>query len=85
MRIHGKLLRIFKENENLAHFLNSKAQDFYTREPRDLAYFSLLFFVFLLAKKVSSEDQDTFADWRPCVNKKKDSLAKKRSCKENTP
>ena len=44
------------------------------REPRYLAYFSLLIFVFLLAKKVSSEDQDTFADWRPCVNKKKDSL-----------
>ncbi len=56
MRIHGKLLRIFKENENLAHFLNSKAQDFYTREPRDLAYFSLLFFVFLLAKKVSRKE-----------------------------
>ena len=49
MRIHGKLLRIFKENENLAHFLNSKAQDFYTREPRDLAYF--LTFLFFRAKK----------------------------------
>uniref|UniRef100_UPI00404865EE hypothetical protein n=1 Tax=Algoriphagus sp. TaxID=1872435 RepID=UPI00404865EE len=67
MRIHGKLLRIFKENENLAHFLNSKPQDFYTREPRDLAYFSLLFFVFLLAKKVSSEDQDTFAALLHCA------------------
>ena len=51
MRIQGKLLRIFEENENLVHFLKSKAQDFYTQEPRVLAYFSLLIFVFLLAKK----------------------------------
>jgi hypothetical protein len=31
MRIQRKLQRIFEQNENLAHFLNYKAQAFYTQ------------------------------------------------------
>jgi hypothetical protein len=46
MRIQRKLQRIFEQNEDLAHFLNYKAQAFYTQEPRDLAYFSLFIFAF---------------------------------------
>ena len=48
MRIQCKLQRIFEQNEDLAHFLNYKAQAFLTREPRDLAHF--LAFLFLRAK-----------------------------------
>ena len=62
----------------MAHFLNHKAQAFFTREPRDLAHF--LAFLFLrikkknrsprnaagqAAKKGSREDQDPFATCLP--------------------
>jgi hypothetical protein len=125
----------------LVHFLNSKAQDFYTQEPRVLAHF--LAFLFFRAKKkidlpamlrdrqqrrgaankipliglaplreqkkmsprpprrtgqavkkVSRENQDSFAAWRLCaclpqaglcVNKKKNVSQRRRAAKIKTP
>ena len=69
MRIQRKLQRIFEQNENLAHFLNYKAQAFYTqrRGPKKS--------VFALTKKrMSRKDGEPqrkypFAAWPACRQK----------------
>jgi hypothetical protein len=99
MRIQCKLQRIFEQNEDLAHFLNYKAQAFFTqrRGPKKIAP---LRHCVNKKKNVSPQCCGTgskegkprrsiplcgFASLRLCVNKKKECLAKKGSREDQDP
>jgi hypothetical protein len=94
MRIQCKLQRIFEQNENLAHFLNYKAQAFFTqrRGPKKIAPLRHC------VNKKKNVSPSAAADWtgskegkprrsiplcgfaslRLCVNKKKECLPDRR-------